>query len=290
MSSTTRTLRGVFRWIRSVRESIVVALIGMVIGALGSNFLDSGALSQDQKAILTPLGLAVCLLSIAIVYIAQRTPREIGVELDKRLSQLAKRCEVVRESNIERIEEESKCYEVLCSLIDRAEKSVFVVPNPNRDAELEKEEKFWDLEPREEYLDRIEERIKEIDARIQDGECVEPLQYTRIQQIPATRKKPLSAYFGKLAWNHVVNLHAGRYSGVKLMTIDSDEVSGQLIIDDEILVKFIRGVDKQKNKRLMAISILRDPFGTNIREYCVHTKDHLVAAASFFCPEDGEVT
>lgn len=105
-------------------------------------------------------------------------------------------------------------------------------------------------------------------------------EYIRIQQVPpGTNRDTLTAHMGRIESEHVVRLRDMPYGNAKLMVIDNDEITGQLIIDERIFVNLISAVDQQGRKRMVAIAIMTDPVTDSVAGYHHKLKSTLMAKA-----------
>lgn len=191
-------------------------------------------------------------------------------KLDRSIDSVRKDCRVIMEPDFEN-RDSSLCYEQLLPLIDNAQRSIFVVPNPYSAGKLD----TWELPPRHGYLARIEQRVR---AKRGDRN----FEYLRVQQVPDLQGA-LLPHIGRSAAEHMVRLHRandlGRREQVRFRLIQQEYISGQLIIDGETLVKFISGVDHQGNKRLVALSVIRDPHSTEVNDYYQRLRTNLLDGA-----------
>lgn len=178
--------------------------------------------------------------------------------------------EIIYEPDFDNEEQQSQCYGRLIALVDEADHSLFAIPNPYSRNTRNVLELTW----RDEYLRAIERKIADKHA------AGEEFEYIRIQQVPAgTNRHTLSEQMGRIESEHVARLQEMPYGNAKLMVIDNDEITGQLIVDERIFVNLISAVDQQGRKRMVAIAIMTDPLTDSVSRYHRKLKSTLMAKA-----------
>lgn len=254
-----RKSRNIFR---ETLLSFFMFLLGLLFEPIFGRFVTQNV-DPSHWAFLTPFGIAIC--TLAFVSIAYWTAVHRNLSSDIRA--FSKESLVVAEPDFETIENQSLCYSKLHDMVLNAQKSIFVIPNPYREGEIDS----WEKLPRKDYLRTIESVVK----RKQGDPGFE---YIRIQQVPKSCKC-VRSQIGESAAAHISRLKKTPSERVRLLQVDVDEISGQLIIDGETLVKFISGVDSKGKKRLIAIAIMRDPHTDSIGRYYARLKQTLLERA-----------
>ena len=240
---------------------IVQQLVLFFAGALASLALNV-LLGEAFQEILPSWSIAALVLTIvAILVIDVQLVSLINSRVGKAFAELEGKNLIVIEPDIEQNNRAETCYRELEKLVQSAEKSIFIVPNAFREGEIQS----WDQKPRKKYMSTLEKKVKSnID-----------LKYTRIQQAPeissdSGEQKTLKDNIGEVATEHMANmLKDSPTDNVSFFRISCDEISGFMVIDDKILVKFITAGDSRMHRKLVAITIQQDYIKTtSMEKFC----------------------
>jgi hypothetical protein len=237
-----------------MENQILLVLIGAMLGWLGSIIFDPAI--PGSIVFLLVIVTVVCFLLSC--YNTRQTQDVLNLHRNHVEKLLGSTNEIIAEPDFDNInysEYQAVCYRKLIKLVENAQKQIFVVPNPFRLGGI----CSWENKGRELYLKKIEEKIQTNPG----------FQYTRIQQIPKNSSEPLSKHFGTLATAHIKTLLKDKPEGVTLKYIDSDEISGFMVIDNTIFIKFVTGIDYEGEKVMVAITIQDNHYARNtIQEFC----------------------
>ncbi len=270
---------------QGLRNGLLYATF-FLLGALASGQIGS-FLGDSPTALLVPYLLATIILTLVVITFARDSHNivvqqrryareELRAQLSSAqeafrtaLSEAEKQSVIVFEQDFDDRVQENRCYEKMIELVDNARRSVFVIPNPYRRDAVNESELIW----RDNFLRAIERKIGTMHR---DDRAFE---YIRIQQVGPDYDGNLRAHVGRMEWAHLERLKDIPYGKKRLMTIDRNQTTGQIIIDEEIFVNLITAVDSKGRKRLVAIAVMKDPSSQNIKEYYEQLRNGLLLNA-----------